>query len=357
MLKVIFLGDANRPDAQTWLRGLAEFGDFQVDTWELPNYPGKLGRLKRMAAWLTAFRTLRQQIKREKYDIILAYRLSSYGYLAKAGKGLAPIVIAQQGISDVFPLGSWITPFKRRLVISAIKSADLVHAWGDAMVPALMRHGVDKRKLLVLAKGVDIQNFYPAPQPHQFAGIEGVVTRSLGLSYRHNIIIEATKLVKERNVPIHITIIGDGPLLSPLKSQAHHLGLQNEITFEGRIPNPSLPDYLRKANYYISTPITEGVSASLLEAMACGLYPVVTDLPGNRAWITDKLNGELVPPDNAVALAEKLIESFQDLERRQKAIAQNLAAIDEKAVYQKNLPQFIERYLELTAAWRKSHSA
>jgi glycosyltransferase involved in cell wall biosynthesis len=47
--------------------------------------------------------------------------------------------------------------------------------------------------------------------------------------------------------------------------------------FSGRIPNTELPELLRASNFYISMPITEGVSASLFEAMASNCYPIVTN--------------------------------------------------------------------------------
>ena len=51
---------------------------------------------------------------------------------------------------------------------------------------------------------------------------------------------------------------------------------------------------LQQSNIYISMPITEGVSASLFEAMACYCYPIVTDILGNKSWITHRENGGLV---------------------------------------------------------------
>jgi glycosyltransferase involved in cell wall biosynthesis len=65
--------------------------------------------------------------------------------------------------------------------------------------------------------------------------------------------------------------------------------------------------YLTAADIYVSTPFIDTTSVSLLEAMACGLAPVVTDIPGNREWIEDEVNGFLFPARNHYALAEKVI--------------------------------------------------
>ena len=66
------------------------------------------------------------------------------------------------------------------------------------------------------------------------------------------------------------------------------------MIFTGRIPNTELPKLLQQSNIYISMPITEGVSASLFEAMACNCYPVVSEIPGNQSWIKHRENGQLI---------------------------------------------------------------
>jgi glycosyltransferase involved in cell wall biosynthesis len=76
-------------------------------------------------------------------------------------------------------------------------------------------------------------------------------------------------------------------------------------------------------------PSTEGVSASLFEAMACGCFPIVSDLPGNRHWIQQKVNGILVASENATKLADELQWVFKNNELTQKAIIANRKFIEE----------------------------
>jgi len=66
-------------------------------------------------------------------------------------------------------------------------------------------------------------------------------------------------------------------------------------------------------------PITEGVSASLFEAMATNCYPIVTNLPGNQSWIKHRENGQLIPLDDYKNLAEELIWAIetQNIELKQ----------------------------------------
>src|SRR3954454_10159009 len=103
--KILFLGEAYRPDAITWMKGLKEFGDFEICTWELqtPNN-SKLNRFKRILEYVFSPISIRKTIRREKPDMIIAERTTSYGFLA-AISGMHPIAIAQQGRTDLWPEG------------------------------------------------------------------------------------------------------------------------------------------------------------------------------------------------------------------------------------------------------------
>jgi glycosyltransferase involved in cell wall biosynthesis len=98
---------------------------------------------------------------------------------------------------------------------------------------------------------------------------------------------------------------------------------------------------------YISTPISEGVSASLFEAMAAGSFPVCTDLPGVRAWIESGKNGYLVPVDDHEALANAIMDAWNNKELMKQALKENKAVIDDKATFQKNMPMIVSMYEHL----------
>ncbi len=94
-------------------------------------------------------------------------------------------------------------------------------------------------------------------------------------------------------------------------------------------------------------PTTEGVSASLFEAMACNCYPIVSDIPGNQSWITHRENGQLIEVDNIEMLAEELIWSFENPELRNQAIIRNRKFVEENATYNINMKIIADQYHEL----------
>lgn len=343
--KILFLGEAFRADAITWTEGLKELGDFEIVTWELRHSGSNwISRIRRFLEYLTAVSSIRKVKRLEKPDMVIAERTTSYGFLA-ALSGIRPIAIAQQGRTDLWPENSVTIPLKRLLQHRAFSKADLIHAWGPVMTVSMRQAGVDMKKVMVLPKGIHLENFHFKNSESE--PFRAVVTRSLQPEYRHDTILEAFAILNQKGIDFVLTIVGDGTMSKQLQDFAIRLGIADKVNFTGRIPNTELPKYLGEAGYYISMPVTEGVSASLFEAMASGCYPIVTDLPGNRSWIVSGENGQLVPSGNAAALAQQIEWAMHHPEIRNKALLENRAFVERHADYHTNMKKIADRYHEL----------
>lgn len=340
--KILFLGESYRADAITWMKGLKEFGDFEIITWEL--HTSNTQRFKRILEYLFAPFVIRKIIRREKPDMIIAERTTSYGFLA-AISGSKTIAIAQQGRTDLWPEESVLYPLKKFIQKQAFKKAHLIHAWGPVMEIHMKTSGVDMSKVLILPKGIDLSIFKPSTNNSN--KIEAIVTRSLMPEYRHDSILKAFGILHQKGIDFSLTIVGDGTRLQYLKDLTTTLQIENKVIFTGRIPNTELPKLLQQSNIYISMPTTEGVSASLFEAMACNCYPVVSDIPGNQSWITHRENGQLIEVDNIEMLSNELIWSFENAESRNQAIVRNRKFVEENANYEINMKVISEKYHEL----------
>ena len=213
------------------------------------------------------------------------------------------------------------------------------------MTISMKEIGVDMSKVLVLSKGIDLSLF--SPFINNSNKIEAIVTRSLQPEYRHDSILKAFSILNQKGIDFLLTIVGDGTRLQHLKDLAKDLQIETKVIFTGRIPNTELPKLLQQSNIYISMPITEGVSASLFEAMACNCYPVVSDIPGNQSWIKHRENGQLIEIDNIEMLAEELVWSFDNIESRNQAILQNRKFVEENANYDINMKIIADKYHEL----------
>jgi len=344
--KILFLGETYRADAITWMSGLKEFGDFEIITWELktPNHTF-LSRFLRLLEFCTGLFQVKKIIKIHRPDMVIAERTTSYGFLA-AISGVKPIAIAQQGRTDLWPEKSLLLPLKKIIQHYAFEKADLIHAWGPVMTISMKATNVDMNKVMVMPKGIDLVEFGNKNSANP-SKVNAIVTRSLTSDYRHDIILKAFAILNQKEIDFALTIVGDGKELPIIKQLATKLNIENKVNFTGRIPNTKLPELLQQSNIYISMPITEGVSASLFEAMASNCYPIVTNIPGNQSWIKHRENGQLITIDDSKMLAEEIIWAFENSEHRNTAVLKNRKFVEENADYNTNMKIIADKYHEL----------
>lgn len=339
---ILFLGETYRADAQSWIIGIEKVSGLRIETMEVEGTDTRMGRILKFIVF--GLKILRTNFGRS-YDLVLAERATSYGFFSlfvRADKR----VVAQQGITDAFPETGFSGIYKRFLQKIVYKNVDLIHAWGEVMVPAMLNSGAEPNKIMELPKGLDL-HIYQFPEEDEKESNLAIVTRSLTSVYHHEDILKALAILKNGGIKMNLLIIGDGDLRTNLEHQSVGLGLSEQVIFAGRIPNIELPSFLRKASIYISVPETEGVSASLFEAMASGCFPIVTDLPGSRAFIKHGENGYLVPvnrPDEIAAVLKKFIDESQ---ANWKSIIQNRKFIEENADRDQNMKRIYARYLQL----------
>jgi glycosyltransferase involved in cell wall biosynthesis len=349
--KILFLGETYRADAITWMNGLKEFGDFDIITWELktPN-TSFFSRFLRIFEFSFSYFQIQKTIRQNQPDMVIAERTTSYGFLA-ALSGVKPVAIAQQGRTDLWPEKSISLPFKKIIQNYAFKKAHLIHAWGPVMTISMKEANVDMKKVLVLPKGIDLDKFENINTANP-TKINAIVTRSLMPEYRHEIILKAFGILHHKGIDFELTIVGDGELLAMLKVLSKKLNIENKVNFTGRIANTKLPELLQQSNIYISMPITEGVSASLFEAMASNCYPIVTDIPGNQSWIKHRVNGQLITIGDTEMLADEILWAFENRELCEKAKSRNRQFIEEHVDYKINMKMIAGKYHELINTYK-----
>ncbi len=125
-----------------------------------------------------------------------------------------------------------------------------------------------------------------------------------------------------------LDIAADGSLRRALEAAARDLP---RTRFLGALPESGIAAALQSADVYVSASRSDSTSVSLLEAMACGAFPVVSDIPANREWIDDGVNGMLFPVGDADALARCLVAALGDPGRRTAAAAHNAALVAARA--------------------------
>jgi glycosyltransferase involved in cell wall biosynthesis len=179
--------------------------------------------------------------------------------------------------------------FKTRILrrILCFRTAQVVAVSEDARSVAVRSHAVPINKLCIVHNGIDTRrNFEVEMRSHRDA-----MREKLGISAGTTVIGTVGRLSPEKDYTM--VLVGDGIERSQLEREAERLGVQTLCRFAGEQRN--VPAWLSIFNVFCLSSRTEGLSISLLEAGACGLPCVVTDVGGNREVVRDGHNGFLVP--------------------------------------------------------------
>jgi len=176
-----------------------------------------------------------------------------------------------------------------------------------------------------------------------------ICTRSHMKTYNVECIVKAIPAVLDHVKNARFLFLGEGTLTMKLKQLVYDLDVEKNVYFTGFISHEKIPYYLKNSDIYVSSSLSDGTSASLLEAMTCKLPCIVSDISGNKEWIKNMINGLVFPIKDSRALAKKIIMLVEneDLSRR---LAENaFKTVHEKANWKKNskfLNNLIERLAE-----------
>jgi glycosyltransferase involved in cell wall biosynthesis len=157
--------------------------------------------------------------------------------------------------------------------------------------------------------------------------------------YRVDKILEAFSLFyTNNNTDWKLVIAATGTETDTLKIKATELNLEHAIEFVGWIQKEDNEKWYSKAKIWVSIPESDATSISLLEAMACGCIPVVSDLPANREWIQSGLNGIIVNDLESDFISDALKLNLAE------AINMNKNRIEKDGTKASNRIKFIQLY-------------
>lgn len=231
---------------------------------------------------------LRNIFQSFKPSVIHAHQCNSVSWYAikAAATDRTPVIVTAWG-DDIllYPSRSYIL---KRMVKYNLEHA----AWltSDSQYMADKMQELSKRKL-----SIDVINF-GAGEPFPSSVKEKIIyTNRLHKSlYRNDLIIKAFKKFSDTHPDWKLVVAGENVETEKLKELANSLNLSEKVQFPGWLNKEANRANYTKAAIYISIPESDATSVSLLEAMAAGCIPVVSDLPANREWISDNVNGIIV---------------------------------------------------------------
>jgi sugar transferase (PEP-CTERM/EpsH1 system associated) len=230
--------------------------------------------------------------------------------------------------------------------LSALLTRKVVAVSQSADDECISLEGIPAGKVLVIRNGIAVSSFTPSARPAEPADMVtiGIVAR-LAQEKDHLTLLRACKLLSDRQTPFRLVIIGDGSLRGELELAASDLNLSGQVEFAG--VRHDIPDQLQRLDIFALSSTTEGISLTLLEAMASGLPVVATDVGGNPEVVVDGTTGFIVPPANPEAMAEKLELLIQDRSLRERMGAAGRKRVEEHFDIRQTARQYEELYREV----------
>ena len=169
-------------------------------------------------------------------------------------------------------------------------------------------------------------------------------TRGWEPIYGVDVIARAFVQLARRHPKLRLLMLGNGSQAGMLRQIFIQGGVLPQVHFPGQLRQEDLPRYYRAADLYLSASHSDGTSISLLEAMACGVPALVSDIPGNREWVEPGENGWWFEDGDVNALVQALSYA---LDQRQRLPAMGKAArylAEQRADWQRNFPQLLHAY-------------
>ena len=293
-----------------------------VDVW-YPRYfsiPGVFKQWDGLFMALSTYAMVKCLQQAGRADIIDAHFAYPDGYAATLlGRWLkVPVAITLRGTEARHAH----TPALAAPLKKALRAATRLIAVSAELKRVAMQLGADPARALVVGNGVDISKFQPQPKDQARAKLGIAPTARVlisvgGLVERkgfHRVIPLLPELLKTYPDLVYLIVGGasaEGNNRAELEKMVADLGLGPHVRFLGPKPHDELAEVLSAADVFVLATRAEGWANVFLEAMACGLPVVTTDVGGNREVVCRPELGEVVPFGDAQALGQTLHAALQ----------------------------------------------
>jgi len=203
----------------------------------------------------------------------------------------------------------------------------------------------------VIPNGIDPSCFHPAQRNGHPAAARVQLLTVARLVRRKGLddLLRALAILKDE--PMHLTIQGTGADEQELQRLAVSLGVHDRVTFSGFRVRELLPPVYQAADLFVMPSLSESFGLAVLEAMACGLPVIVSQVGGMVEYIEEGTNGLLVPPRDPAALAHAIRRLVADAPLRQSMGARNAQKIRASYTWDRVADAYLETY-QRVIAWR-----
>ncbi len=353
-MRLVLLGDGDSPHLLKWARGLAP----RVELWAvssrgfLPGFDALLPIERRLAlqaatkfdggnaALLKHLPRLVAWLRPVRADWIHAHYLTSHGTLAWLARrmGVPGRLVGSAWGSDILVTPAVSAPMKW-LTQRVLRACDLTTS--DSTFMAERMRALGAGEVMVFPFGLESM----PPMPPDKDDTLFFANRGLEPIYAPERVLETFAVVAAKWPEARLVVANDGSLRAGIQAMAESLGLASRVRFVGRLGAAEQAAWYARARWFMSLPRSDSVSVSVLEAMAHGCVPILSDLPANRELVEHGRNGLVVPAtglSSAAPLAAMLTHAG--------GIAiDNRAWIEAHALFPASVDRFVERLRQLSA--------
>ncbi len=291
----------------------------------------------------------RKLINQIQPDILNTHYASGYGTLSRL-INFRPTLLSVWG-SDVFDV-----PYQNRIMFNIVRK-NLQAATRIASTSKIMREQVLKLyqspyEIFVTPFGVDLDVFKPNRKQDSQNITIGII-KTIDEKYGQTYLIKAFKLLLDRLKSesqteianrLRLIIIGDGPQKIVVQSLVTQLSLDGQVSIIGRVKNADVPYYLNQFNIACFPSMSESFGVAAIEASACEVPVIASNIGGLPEVVIDGKTGYLVKPGNEQDLSEKMYHLVIDKELRKKMGLEGRKFVSKNYDWQENL-KLMEKYL------------
>lgn len=275
-------------------------------------------------------------------QLIDAHYVPNYGVMGVLC-GRRPLCVTAWG-SDLLIAGKR-DAFQRARAKWVMQRADLVLADSDNLAAAALELGAPRDVVRAIPWGVDRSRFVPGAREHGLL----LSTRMHESVYDIPVILRGVARVMAARPEVFLALAGEGSLRAQHEALAARLLPAGRYRFVGRLTPQEMAQWLGRAEVMLSASQSDSTSVSLLESMAAGAVPVVSDLEGNREWVQDGEGARCFAVGDDAALSRALETALDGDAWRARARAHNAAVIAARGDWLQNMRQIEEMFEQLVA--------
>lgn len=364
-MKICFISGGSSIHTVRWVNAMAKRGhdvslitqhkeeinsfESNVDIYELP--------IKNNLGYYLNYPVAKYYINKIKPDIINTHYASGYGTLSRL-INFTPTLLSVWG-SDVYDF-PYESSLKRNILTKNLKAATDIASTSHVMKEQTEKF-VNGKEIHITPFGIDLEKFSP-DKPKQFSdtiniGIVKKLAPKYGIEYlirSFAILLSEKNILDKTNKKIKLTIVGKGEQRVYLKELAKELEIAELTDFVGVIPYNEVPDYLNTFDIFCapSTLDSESFGVAIIEASACELPVIVSDVGGLPEVVDNGETGYVVPSKDPEAIADKLYELIFDQDKRKVMGQKGRKKVEQLYDWKKNVDKMEEIYQEMIKRYK-----